>query len=132
MIQYKLTENEAKMLRGINEYGKAGFFELASMARLTPDEARKATLLLAENGLVDYNEEHRLLIITKEGEAVRQTLVRSAKPSPIQIYGTPVEIISSDEEVAESPIDSMDAEQLEEAFAEEMGKYSGEGESSGG
>ena len=132
MIQYKLTENEAKMLRGINDYGKAGLFELASMARLTPDEARKAATGLAERRLVDFNQDRDLLVITKEGEAVRQTLVKSTYKPTSQFSAAPVEIVSSEEAVAESPIDSMDADQLEAAFNEELEKYSGEAESSGG
>lgn len=126
MIQYKLTENEAKMLRGINDYGKASFYELAAMARLTPEEARNAARLLTVRGFVDYIEGNPVLIITKDGEAVRQTLVRSSHRSPYQSSGPSVDIVSESEEAAavESPLDAMDKQQLDDAFAEEMDKYS--------
>lgn len=119
MIQHKLTENEAKMLSVINEYGKASFYELAVLARLTPEEAKHAAMLLETRGFVRYQEGDPVVTITKEGEIIRRTLVKRSVKNPLQ-YSAPVEIVSEAGEAAESPLDSMDSEQLDAEFDREI------------
>ena len=121
MMQYTLTKNEAKILRAINDYGEANFYELASMAQLTPSECKDAVLLLTKRGLVIYSEGDPNLRITKEGQAVRQTLLKSSK-NPYLRSDSAVSIVSDEQAAAESSFDEMDSEQLDAAFNDEMEK----------
>lgn len=126
MMQYTLTKNEAKILRAINDYGEANFYELASMAQLTLSECKEAVLLLAKREFVIYNEGEPYLRITKEGQAVRQTLLKSSAKSSRPRSAPSVSIISNEEAAAESyaesSFDEMNSEQLDAAFNEEIEK----------
>jgi hypothetical protein len=120
-MRYTLTKNEAKILRAINDYGEANFYELVSMAQLTPSECKEAVLLLAKRELVIYNEGEPNLRITKEGQVVRQMLLKSSKSSYLR-PDSAVSIISDEEAAAESSFDEMNSEQLDAAFNDEMEK----------
>ncbi len=121
MMQYALTKNEAKILRAMN-YGEANFYELASMTQLTPSDVSEAALLLAKREFVIYNEDETYLRITREGQAVRQTLLKSSAKSSQPRSAPSVSIVSEEEAAAESSFDEMDSEQLDAAFNEEIEK----------
>ena len=121
MTRYTLTKNEAKILRAIGDYGEANIYELASVARLTPNDVNQAVEMLAKRDFIIYNPKNPILQITKEGMMARHSLMEPSYKSS-QRRGSSVSIVSDAEAAEESSYNGMSSEQLDEMFTEEIKK----------
>jgi DNA-binding MarR family transcriptional regulator len=122
MSRYTLTENEARVLRAMNDYPRVSIYEISSFAQLTPSEVDSIAKVLAHKGLFIYDEVDAVVEITAEGRRAQQSLI--SEPSAVKRArpGSEVAVVSEDEALSASALSEMSDEELNNALSEEMGR----------
>jgi len=129
MMRYSLTKNEARVLRAMDDLPQASLYEIASRAQLTSTEVDDAAKLLSGRTLIRLDPDNRVLMLTIEGQAVQQSLLRTAATGSRAQVTPEVSIVSDDEAASEAALSEMSSDELESAFNEELGKLEAANES---
>jgi DNA-binding MarR family transcriptional regulator len=130
-MEYRLTENEAKILRAMGEYGEAYIYELANKARLTPSDVTKTVEHLAKKEFLLYIPDNPFLRLTEKGFRARRSLVeppskRGAHPRggslSVSIVPDADEPEAGSAAAAASSYDQISAEELDAILDDEINK----------